>query len=160
MLNLVESAASKEDAKVEKKLAKKAHVAKIIEEKDAKKDLKAEEKKDKLEKVKQAYLEAQKKKKSEARKQKGKARAQAAREKNQPAVSHTLIFYIQRLNSLLFRHLKRRRLDFYKLINKNPLSLRNQILIVCNTIGTILCQFFVLLAPNKKINKKLYIYLS
>lgn len=48
MLNLVESAASKEDAKVEKKLARKAHVAKIIEEQDAKKDLKAEEKKAKL----------------------------------------------------------------------------------------------------------------
>ncbi|KAG2198451.1 hypothetical protein INT47_004438 [Mucor saturninus] len=84
MLNLVESASKKEDEKVEKKLAKKAHVAKIIEEKDAKKDLKAEEKKEKLEKVKQAYLEAQKKKKSEARKQKSKAKAQAAREKFQP----------------------------------------------------------------------------
>ncbi|KAG2236861.1 hypothetical protein INT48_002674 [Thamnidium elegans] len=85
MLNLVESAASKEDAKVEKKLARKAHVAKIIEEKDAKKDMKAEEKREKLEKVKQAYLEAQKKKKTEARKAKAKARAEAAREKAQPS---------------------------------------------------------------------------
>lgn len=48
MLTLVESAASKEDAKVEKKLARKAHVAKIIEEKDLKKDMKAEEKREKL----------------------------------------------------------------------------------------------------------------
>ncbi|KAG2206467.1 hypothetical protein INT46_001768, partial [Mucor plumbeus] len=84
MLSLVESAAKKEDEKVNKKLAKKAHVAKIIEEKDAKKDLKAEEKKEKLEKVKQAYLEAQRKKKNEARKLKSKAKMEAAREKFQP----------------------------------------------------------------------------
>lgn len=48
MLSLIESAAQKEDAKVEKKLARKAHVAKIIEEKDAKKDAKDEAKKAKL----------------------------------------------------------------------------------------------------------------
>lgn len=48
MLSLIESAAQKEDAKVEKKLARKAHVAKILEEKDAKKDAKDEAKKAKL----------------------------------------------------------------------------------------------------------------
>ncbi|KAG1059820.1 hypothetical protein G6F42_028171 [Rhizopus arrhizus] len=84
MLSLVESAAKKEDEKVNQKLAKKALVAKIIEEKDAKKDQKAEEKKAKLEKVKQAYLEAQKKKKNEARKLKAKAKMEAARAKLQP----------------------------------------------------------------------------
>ena len=48
MLDLVEKAAKKEDDKVNKKLEKKAHVAKIIEEKEAKKDMKAEKKKEKL----------------------------------------------------------------------------------------------------------------
>lgn len=133
MLNLVESASKKEDEKVEKKLAKKAHVAKIIEEKDAKKDLKAEEKREKLEQVKQAYLEAQKKKKSEARKQKGKARAQAAREKNQPPVSRSRIEQVLIANFQFhcLRYPRRRGLDLDKLLDlknkqkKGLQSLRN-----------------------------------
>lgn len=48
MMNLVDSAAKKEEDKVNKKLEKKARVAKIIEEKDAKKEIKAEKKKEKL----------------------------------------------------------------------------------------------------------------
>ncbi len=60
MLSLITSAASKEDAIVEKKLAKKAHVAKIIEEKDAKKDAKDEAKKEKLVNKKLIQLEIQK----------------------------------------------------------------------------------------------------
>lgn len=48
MMNLVESAAQKEQDKVAKKLEKKARIAKIIEEKDAKKEVKAEKKKEKL----------------------------------------------------------------------------------------------------------------
>jgi uncharacterized protein YgiM (DUF1202 family) len=54
MLNLVESAAKKEDDRVTKKLEKKARVVKIIEEQDAKKEVKAEQKKEKL--VKQRCL--------------------------------------------------------------------------------------------------------
>lgn len=48
MLSLIESAAKKEDANIEKKLARKVKVAKILEEKDAKKDAKDEAKKEKL----------------------------------------------------------------------------------------------------------------
>jgi FKBP-type peptidyl-prolyl cis-trans isomerase len=118
MLSLIDQAASKEDEKVSKKLAKKASVAKIIEEKDAKKDKKQEEKKEKLEQVKQAYLEAQKKKKGEARKQKGKARAEAARQKNMPAVSSSdLCFKVvntgTNLDFFVNRHLRRNELDLH-----------------------------------------------